>query len=134
MTNSFLRVSSPVLVVMALLIAGHMAALFLGLPEIYLASKFWMIYLFIIPITLIAIYFIHKSFIKNSKSVAKNFFIYMMVKMIFTFAFLSPWLVWKDEFSRPMVFQFFAIFFPLLFAETFVLVKMLNPKSSEQTK
>ena len=46
MTNSFLRVSSPVLVVMALLIAGHMAALFLGLPEIYLARKFWMSYLF----------------------------------------------------------------------------------------
>ena len=131
MTNSpFLRIASPILIVSSVLLVVHIALVFFALPPIYVASKFWLIHLFLTPLTVIAIYLIQKGYAKNSKSVGKNFFVYMIAKMLLTFVFLSPWLLTKDEFSRPMVYQFFAIFFPLLFMETFVLIKLLNPKTS----
>jgi general stress protein CsbA len=129
MTNSpLLRILRPVLILSSAIFIIHLALLFLALPPVYFASKFWLIYLFLVPLTLAGIYFIQKKHLADSKSVGKNFFIYMIAKMVLTLLFLSPWLVYKDEFSRPMVYQFFAIFFPLLFMETFVLIKLLNPK------
>ncbi len=132
MTNaSFLSRVSPVLILSSAILIIHLMLLFLALPPVYLASKFWLIHLFLTPLTLVAIYFIQQRHATDSKSVGKNFFIYMIAKMLLTLLFLSPWLIYKDEFSRPMVYQFFAIFFPLLFMETFVLIKLLNPKIPE---
>ena len=131
MTNSkFLRIITPVLILSSAILIIHSLLIFLTLPPVYFASKFWLIHLFLTPLTLVGIYFIQKKHAIDSKSVGKNFFIYMIAKMVLTLLFLSPWLMYKDEFSRPMVYQFFAIFFPLLFMETFVLIKLVNPKIS----
>jgi len=57
-----------------------------------------------------------------------------IVKMIGSLAFLAPWLLYKDEFSRPFAIQFFMIFFPILLLETLILVKMINIPTPDSKK
>jgi len=125
---TFIKSAKPILTVSLVLLAVHLILLQFVLPETYKQSKFWVIYLFLIPMTLGAIYIIVKEKNKKASSVGKNFFIYMAIKMLLILLFLSPWLVYQNEFSRPMVYQFFSIFFPLLFVETVVFVRLVNPK------
>jgi peptidoglycan/LPS O-acetylase OafA/YrhL len=122
----FLKTAKPVMLVSILLFAIHAVLVFAVLPPLYAQSYFWLIHLFLIPMTLGALFFIVRANEKNPKSVGKSFFIYIVIKMVLIFAFLSPWLITKNDFSRPMVYQFFAVFFPLLFMETFVLIKLVN--------
>jgi len=125
---TFIKSAKPILTVSLVLLAVHLILLQFVLPEIYKQSKFWVIYLFLIPMTLGAIYIIVKEKNKKDSSVGKNFFIYMVIKVLLILVFLSPWLVYQNEFSRPIVYQFFSIFFPLLFVETVVFVRLVNPK------
>ena len=110
---TFIKSAKPILAVSLALLAVHLILLQFVLPEMYKQSKFWVIYLFLIPMTLGAIYIIVKEKNKKANSVGKNFFIYMVIKMLLILLFLSPWLVYHNEFSRPIVYQFFSIFFPL---------------------
>ena len=126
--TTFIKSAKPIFWVSLFLLAMHLILLQFFLPETYRQSKFWAVYLFLIPMTLGAIYIIVKEKNKNANSVGKNFFIYMVIKMLLILVFLSPWLVYQNEFSRPIVYQFFSIFFPLLFVETVVLVRLVNPK------
>ncbi|MFT5778697.1 MAG: hypothetical protein ACI837_001653 [Crocinitomicaceae bacterium] len=127
MTNNlFLSTVKPVLILSLALLAIHVTLVFAALPPIYVQSYFWLIYLFLIPMTVGALFFIVKAKVKKPKSVGKSFFIYMVIKMLLILGFLTPWLITKTDFSRPMVYQFFAVFFPLLFMETYVLVKLVN--------
>lgn len=105
-------------------------------PElsIYKKSGFWRIYVFLIPVTFLGIFYIYKSFKKDHTSVIKSFMILTIVKMIGSLAFLAPWLLYKDEFSRPFAIQFFMIFFPILLLETLILVKMINIPTPDSKK
>ena len=125
---TFIQSAKPILTVSLVLLTVHLILLQFVLPEIYKQTKFWVIYLFLIPMTLSAIYIIVKEKNKKDSSVGKNFFIYMVIKVLLILLFLSPWLVYQNEFSRPIVYQFFSIFFPLLFVETVVFVRLVNPK------
>ena len=124
----FIRSAKPIVTVSLVLISLHLILLQFALPEIYKQSKFWAIYLFLVPMTLGAIYLIVREKNKKEGSVGKNFFIYMAIKMLLILLFLSPWLVDQNEFSRPIVYQFFSVFFPLLVVETLVLIRLVNPK------
>lgn len=126
--DSFVTSAKPIVAVALTLFTTHLILLQFVLPEIYMQSKFWAIYLFLIPMTLGAVYIIVREKNKNPKSVGKNFFIYMAIKMLLILLFLSPWLVNQNEITRPMVYQFFCVFFPLLFVETVVFVRLVNPK------
>lgn len=133
MKSQFLKTAMPVIALSLALFAIHIALIKFKLPPVYGQSQFWLIYAFMIPMTVGAIYFIVKMSKNSPISVGKGFFIYMSIKMVLIMLFLAPWLFFKDEFSRPMVIQFFAVFFPLLFMETFVLIKLVNlPNNSEE--
>jgi hypothetical protein len=57
--------------------------------------------------------------------------------MLSSLAFLSDWMINKTELTLPFVYQYFAIFFIILFAEIVFLVKMLKlepPKSEKKEK
>ena len=132
----FLKTTIPIFALSLALVAIHLVLIKYNLPAIYGESKFWLIYLFMIPMTLGALFIIVKKSKNSPVSVGKGFFIYMSVKMILIMLFLSPWLFFKDEYTRPMVYQFFCVFFPFLFMETYVLIKLVNlpenPKKSVQ--
>ena len=119
---------TPIIVVFVLLAILHVSLVYTVLPKVYATSNFGLIYLLMMPMTLVAIYLIYKRYLKNTKSVGKSFFAYVILKMILVIAFLSPWLFFKDEYTRPFVYQFLLIFFPSLFLETLILVRMLDGK------
>ncbi len=131
---SFQKIALPVILVSAALFIIHVMLVLFVLPPVYALSKFWLIYLFLVPLTLGGLYFIHRASKKTDNSVSKGFFIYMVVKMILVLLFFTPWLIYKDEFSRPIVYQFFLVFFPLLFMETYVLIKLVNLNGTSTVK
>lgn len=131
MTKAFFRMIMPVIGLFVFLSILHITLAGTVLPEVYKQSKYWLLYVFMVPVTLTALLLIRRMYLKNPKSVGKGFFAYVIIKMILVIAFLSPWLFYKDEFTRPFVYQFLLIFFPILFLETLILVRLVNGKYEE---
>ncbi|MFT5861039.1 MAG: hypothetical protein ACI865_003157 [Flavobacteriaceae bacterium] len=130
----YLKTALPIIAVSVALFGVHLALITYKLPAIYGESQFWLIYVFMVPMTLGALFIIVKKSKNSPVAVGKGFFIYMSVKMILIMLFLSPWLFFKDESTRPMVYQFFLVFFPLLFTETYVLIKLVNLPEIQEKK
>lgn len=108
-----------------------------GFQEITFISKDWYWnFVFLIPVTFLGLFFIQKRYQKTKKitSIGKNYLLYTTLKMISSFVFLLPWLLNKDETSKPMVINFFIVFFPFLLVETWLLVRLLNSPLDEKVK
>ncbi len=132
MTKSFLPLQlTRIAVVFVLFWFTHNLLVNQSGLELYQNSGYWRIYAFLVPITFLGIVYIYSKFKKDNGSVIKSFMILSIVKMLGSLTFLLPWLLYKDEYSRPFVIQFFLIYFPILFFETAILVKMINQPISE---
>ena len=120
----------------AFLFITHYIILNYALDHLYMSQKWWLNYLFLVPASVIGLFYIHKRFYRsgNIKTIGKNYILYTTVKMVLAIVFLLPWLLTKDESSKPMVIQFFAIFFPFLLVETILLVRLLNTPLDEKNK
>ena len=129
MTNKFFR-NQILRLLLLILCMGilHFLLLKSTLPEIYQKSSPWKIYLLLIPIEILGLRYIFVKYKKNNQSAMKSFMILMVVKMAATLIFLIPLIIFKNELTRPIVYQFFVIFFVILFAELVFLVKMLAVK------
>lgn len=111
---------------MVLLGAIHFLIAKFLLPEIYFSYQLIFIYLFLLPLSLLgtmAIFYIHKT---DDSAIGKGFLAFTVLKIIGSFVFLLPFLINQDDFTRPFVYQFFAVFFPSLLVETFVILRMVN--------
>ena len=126
--SGYVQVLMPLVLAFILIGAIHIVSIQFFLPEIYRGTPYYSIYLFFVPLTIGALGYIVSQYHKNPRSVGKNFFIYVIIKMIAILGFLSPWLLYKSEYTRPFVYQFLIVFFLLLFLETYQLVRMLNEK------
>lgn len=118
----YIRFALFVLLVLAL----HLVLLWKSLPEIYLESKPWLIYLFLIPIEILGLILITSRHKKKSTSVMNNFMLLMLAKMLGAIFFLSPWIFERDQFTRPFIYQFFTVFLLLLIAEVTFIVRLLQ--------
>lgn len=118
----YIRFALFVLLVLAL----HLVLLWKSLPEIYLESKPWLIYLFLIPIEILGLILITSRHRKKSTSVMNNFMLLMLAKMLGAIFFLSPWIFERDQFTRPFIYQFFTVFLLLLIAEVTFIVRLLQ--------
>ncbi len=96
-------------------------------------SYWWVIYPVLIPQFLIAYFYVLRKAAnqKTLEEVGKKFIITLTLRMFLAILFLLPWLINKDETSRPMVGQFFFVFFPLLVVEIKLLVSYLNQSVPE---
>lgn len=118
----------PFSLVAILLLAINAGLMLSGLLENYSLKLWWAVHLFLIPLTFFGLFFIAKRLKQTQKitSIGKNYILYTVIKMILSIIFLLPWLLFKDDSSKPMVIQFFLIFFPFLLVETILLVRLLN--------
>ena len=102
------------------------------LPEIYTQFQVIFIYVFLGTFSLLgigAIFLIHNN---DDTLIGKWFLVFTVFKILGSFLFLFPWLADQDEFTRPFVYQFFAIFFPTLLFETLIILKVINAIEAEK--
>ena len=136
-SNFFLKQILRTLAFIGVIAGIHYFLLQNTLPPIYLKTSPWLIYLSILPVLVIGLYYIHSKHLKDNTSVVKTFMLYTTLKMLSSLAFLSDWMINKTELTLPFVYQYFVIFFIILFAEIAFLVKMLKlepPKSEKKEK
>jgi len=130
MTNKFFRNQLFRMFVPVILIAIlHFFLLKNVLPDIYTQSQPWKIYLLLIPLEILGLAFIFLKYQKDNTTALRSFLLFMVVKMLVSIAFLAPWALSGDKLARPIVYQFFIIFFIILFSELVFLIKMLAQKS-----
>ena len=134
MKNKQLKNSLYLLVIFLIFLAGiHIMLLEYVLPEIYTQFQVIFIYVFLGTFSLLgigAIFLIHNN---DDTLIGKGFLVFTVFKILGSFLFLFPWLADQDEFTRPFVYQFFAIFFPTLLFETLIILKVINAIEAEKT-
>lgn len=117
------------------LIAGiHYFLLKNGLPSIYQKTSPWLIYLSLVPLLFLGLLYIYAKYLKDNTSVVKTFMMYTIIKMLSSLVFLSNWIMNKNELTLPFVYQYFVIFFLILFVEVIFLLKMLKLEPSKSEK
>lgn len=104
------------------------------LPVVYNQINVIFIYVFLGVLSVLgigAIFLIHKN---DDSLIGKGFLAFAVIKILGSFVFLLPWLMNQDEFTRPFVYQFFAVFFPTLLVETMVILKVVSAIENEKEK
>jgi cytochrome bd-type quinol oxidase subunit 2 len=104
------------------------------LPEIFSQTPFALLYLFLIPLSLLTIWFVLWRYKKDKTSAGSAYFITVFFKMFGSAFFLYPDVVTDPSLMKPTAVQFMIIFFLLLFIETILLVKLLNAPLDEKSK
>jgi hypothetical protein len=134
--NLVKKTTLPFLSTSLIILVIHGSLVNLSVFPDYNLSFWWLIYAGLIPISLLGLGLIAHVYNKTKKvsSIGKNYMLYTFVKMVFSLLILLPWLINKDETSKPMVAQFFLVFFPFLLVETILLVKLLNTSFDEKNK
>lgn len=125
-TNSDSLLVYRLLASMTLILGAHISLVNTILPKIYSQSKYWIVDLFFLLITAFGIIILMRLQKKKPMKFLNYYFLYTGLKLSLSMALLLPWLLTKDEFTRPMVYQFMILFFAFLFVETFALVRLLN--------
>lgn len=133
MKNKQLKNSLSLLIIFLIFLGGiHIMLLEYVLPETYSQIKVLYIYLFLGIFSVFgisAIFLIHNN---DDTLIGKGFLVFTVFKILGSFLFLFPWLSDQDDFTRPFVYQFFAIFFPTLLFETLVILKVINAIEAEK--
>tara|TARA_B110000037_G_scaffold40411_1_gene49979 strand:+ start:20487 stop:20903 length:417 start_codon:yes stop_codon:yes gene_type:complete len=135
MSKNFLRNELLKVVAFTIVVAAiHYLLLWKYLPAKFADAAPWRIYAFLVPATILGVVFIVKRFQKDHKSVANSFMLFTILKMIAALIFLGIIMFYIKEPARPIVYQFFALFFPFLFLETRLFVRMLSYSPSKFEK
>jgi uncharacterized membrane protein len=135
MSKNFLRNELLKVLAFSALLAGiHYFFLWKTLPPKFAEASPWRIYAFLVPLTLLGVVFIVKRFQNDHTSVINTFMLYTVVKMIGSLMFLGIIMFYLKEPGKPIVYQFMALFFPFLFMETRLFVRMLTYSPSKIEK
>lgn len=104
------------------------------LPEVFSQTPFILFYVFLVPLSLLTVWFVLWRFKKDQTSAGGAYFITVFFKMFGSAFFLYPGIVADASLMKPTAIQFMTIFFLLLFIETLLLVKLLNAPLNEKVK
>lgn len=128
--NSLITIS----LFLVVLIGLHLMLLDYVLPESYKQFDVIYIYVFLGLFSIFgvsAIFLIHKN---DDALIGKGFLVYTVLKLLASVAFLLPRILHQDDFTRPFVYQFFGVFFPLLLVETMMILKIVQAIDGEKSK
>lgn len=127
MSKNFLRNELLKVLLFAIILAAlHFVLLLKLLPAEYSEARPWRIHAFLLPVTIAGVVFIVTRFKKEHTSVINTFMLFTVLKMIAALIFLGIIMFYLKEPGKPIVYQFFALFFPFLFMETRLFVRMLS--------
>jgi hypothetical protein len=112
----------------------HLLLLDYVLPKIYFQFELIYAYLFLVLLSVLGLMGMVLIKKNDDTMIGNGFLAYTTLKMFASVGFLFPWLRNQDEFTMPFIFQFFAIFFPLLILETIIIVKLTNSVVREKVE
>jgi cytochrome bd-type quinol oxidase subunit 2 len=104
------------------------------LPENFSQTPFILFYVFLVPLSLLTLWFVLWRFKKDRTSAGGAYFITVFFKMFGSALFLYPGMVADASLMKPTAVQFMIIFFLLLLIETILLAKLLNARLDEKSK
>lgn len=104
------------------------------LPENFSQTPFTLLYIFLVPLSILTIWFVLWRYKKDKTSAGSAYFITVFFKMFGSAFFLYPGVAADASLMKPTALQFMIIFFLLLFIETILLVKLLNAPLDEKVK
>ena len=135
MKNNTLKTALSTLFIFFVFTAGvHLMLLEYVLPEIYKQIQVVYIYVFLIVLSVVGVSLLFLVSKNDDTLIGKGYLSYSVIKILSSAVFLLPWVLNKDELTRPFVYQFFGVFFPSLIIETSIILKLINQKSSENQK
>jgi hypothetical protein len=135
MTNKLLKNALTTILIFFIFIGGvHLLLLEYILPEIYKNIQIFYIYIFLFTLSELGVGLLYLVSKNDDTLIGKGFLAYTVIKILGSLVFLLPWLLQQDEFTRPFVYQFFAVFFPSLIVETLVVLKLVNVNPNENLK
>jgi hypothetical protein len=130
--NNNLLGALKMLILFVVFLGGiHLLLLDYILPASYFQLQLIYAYLFLGGLSTLgigAMFLIKKN---DEGMIGNGFLVYTMLKIFASVGFLLPWLTDQNEFTMPFVYQFFAVFFPLLFVETLIIVRLTNSIARE---
>jgi Na+/proline symporter len=131
MTKS-IKNSLTTIVSALLFIAGiHILLLSYLLPESYTDISLIYIYIFLLVVSVLGILGVLMVQKHNKEIMPQALLAYTVIKFLASLVFLLPDLLNQTDFTKPFVYQFFGIFFPLLLVESLVFMRILNNPSPE---
>ncbi|MFK8043927.1 MAG: hypothetical protein AB8B72_00425 [Crocinitomicaceae bacterium] len=122
------------LMIIIMLAAIHLFLLSTLLPDIYFTFNVIYIYLFFTCFSLLGIYGIFLIQKNDETLIGKGFLALIVIKLFASITFLLPFLLDQDESTRPFIYQFFAVFFPVLIIETFIILQMVKHAELKKLK
>lgn len=131
MNNTIRRALIIILLVSIISGIAHYLFIKYGLPEQFKSNSYWLIYLFIVPTTIVGYVFVANKVMKDPHSGGKNAMGFSIAKMIASLLFLSPWLIYKTEMSKPFALQFMLLYFIFLTTETVLFIKLINSSNKK---
>jgi hypothetical protein len=67
----------------------------------------------------------------NKEQMPMALLAYTVIKFLASLVFLLPDLLNQTDFTRPFIYQFFAVFFPILLIESIVFMRIVNDPNTE---
>ncbi|MFK8039630.1 MAG: hypothetical protein AB8B74_15165 [Crocinitomicaceae bacterium] len=119
---------------MVLLGGLHYLILINVLPPVYMGLKVFFIYVFLLILSLLGTWAIYAISRNDDSLLGKGFLVFTTIKILGSLVFLLPFILSKDESTKPFVYQFFAVFFPSLIVETMVILQLVKQAELKKPK
>jgi len=133
MNSKALKNALSTLIIFFIFIGGiHLLLLEYILPETYKQFQLIYIYIFFLVLSIIGISLLFLVSKNDETLIGKGFLVYSVIKILSSAIFLYPWIAEQDDLTRPIVYQFFAVFFPNLIVETLVVLSFVNANTSKK--
>ena len=132
--NRFIQISLALILVLAAVMYGIHAIIAKAyyIKPLIPLRLFNTIYVFLVPLSLLSIWFVAWRFKQDNTAAGRAFFVVIFMKIFASAIFLYPGVVTVEVLAKKTAMHFMPVFFILLFIETFLLVKLLNQPFSEK--
>lgn len=128
------KIKNPVLTLLAtfVFLGGiHIMLLDSVLPEQFASFRILYIYIFLFTVSVVGIWGIFIVQKLNKEQMPMALLAYTVIKFLASLVFLLPELLDQTDLTRPYIYQFFAIFFPVLLVESLVFMRIVNDSNKE---
>jgi predicted membrane channel-forming protein YqfA (hemolysin III family) len=128
------KIKNPVLTLLAtfVFLGGiHIMLLESILPKNYADFSLLYIYIFLFVISVVGIWGVLMVQKLNKEQMPMALLAYTVIKFLASLVFLLPDLLNQTDFTRPFIYQFFAVFFPILLIESIVFMRIVNDPNTE---